>query len=118
MNADQKMLADGSVVDKKAKKPRNFVDYLVINPRGKLYIAFKSFNILLCLVSSFVYAFYAAFRLDTDGNPNDPGIDPTLHIPTMDNIEIFFECQFFLDCVTKFFLEYTDDLNNTQIRDI
>jgi len=71
------------ISNKSAKKiTRPFQDYFVINPNNSIYQFCKFIVIVLCIVSSFVYAFYAAFRLDVDGLNQE--IDETLDIKIMD----------------------------------
>jgi hypothetical protein len=63
----QKMPEHMSVRERNQKKrSRPIMDYIVISSNSAIYKAFKGFIVLLCIVSSFVYAFYAAFRLDVD----------------------------------------------------
>jgi hypothetical protein len=51
-----------------ARKQQSFQDYLIISPTKSIfYSPFKSFVVLLCILSSFLYAYFAAFRYDVDG---------------------------------------------------
>jgi len=96
------------------------MDYFIINPHSMLYRLFRSIVVLCCLASSFIYAFYAAFRNDVDGDPSQIN-DPKLYIPTMDMIQIAFEALFLVDILLKFILEYKDDFTSShvhQVRDV
>jgi len=43
------------------------LERIIISPENKIYGAFKVFITLLCIISSFYYAYFAAFRYDVDG---------------------------------------------------
>jgi hypothetical protein len=96
------------------------MDYFVINPHSMVYRLFRSLVVLCCLASSFVYAFYAAFRNDVDNDPSQEN-DPILEIENLDLIQYVFEGIFLVDMLLKFILEYKDDFTSShvhQVRDV
>ena len=52
---------------KKKRANRPFLEMIIISPHWMPYQLFKMVIIPLCIVSSFLYAYFAAFRYDVDG---------------------------------------------------
>jgi hypothetical protein len=104
----------------KKKYSRPLLDYFVISMDLAVYKVFKFIVVVSCIVSSFLYAFYGAFRLDVDFDSPDEfkDVDPVLDINKMNYLQNAFEGLFLLDTIMKFFLEYTDDYTNNKIRDL
>lgn len=76
------------------KKP--FVEQIIISDENRLYKLWVVFNMIMCVVSSYFYAYMAAFKAPK------PGDD--LH-----HIMIFFECMFAVDIILKFLKSFTKD---------
>ena len=53
-------------------KPKTLSDYLVVSKSNKLYFYWNFFLTLVCISSSIIYAYYAAFRYDIEANHNNP----------------------------------------------
>jgi hypothetical protein len=76
--------------------------------------------VLLCILSSFLYAFYAAFRYDADGGPINK-LKSELsddQIGYFNTIQAIVEGIFLIDMMIEFVLEFHDDATNTDVRDI
>ena len=56
----------------------NWKSLLVINPKGLIYQTFDNIVIILSLASSMIYAYYAAYRRDVEGNREE---DDDHHMP-------------------------------------
>ena len=50
-------------------KRKNLSDYLVVSKSNKLYFYWNFWLTLVCISSSIIYAYYAAFRYDVEVNP-------------------------------------------------
>lgn len=74
----------------------------------------------LCIVSSFLYAYFAAFRKDVDGGPENMESSgyTDRDIKVFDNIQGVIEGMFLVDMCIEFVLEFHDDITNTNVRDI
>jgi hypothetical protein len=74
----------------------------------------------LCIVSSFLYAYFAAFRKDLDGGQDNIDISgySEKDIRVFDNIQGMIEGMFLVDMCIEFVLEFHDDITNTNVRDI
>jgi hypothetical protein len=74
----------------------------------------------LCILSSFLYAFSAAFRYDVDGGPTNKEKSgyTDQHIRYFDMAQSIIEGIFLIDMMIEFVLEFHDDATNTNVRDI
>ena len=125
---------------------------IIISPTWMPYAVFKVCVTILCIFSSFIYAYFAAFRYDVDNfcfpskefdspdayaRPESCYLDPVLkagwvetpnqidasmftknEISSFNKLQIVMELIFLLDCIFKFFVEYTDEITNQKVKDI
>ena len=86
----------------------HWADYLVFSESDTWYIIFNFLINCLCLISSYMYLFMAAFRSDSPE-----------YYPTMWNTMIVFESFFLIYMMMQFFKEYVSEFQlNKPIRDL
>jgi hypothetical protein len=85
----------------------------------------------LCILSSFLYAYCAAFRLDVETSSyqyetkdedtctvTNPGHFTELNVYYFNLVQVIIEGIFLIDLGFEFILEYTDEATNLPVRDI
>ena len=85
---------------------RGVADCFIISQKNKPYQLFEMFVSLLCMLSSFNYAYLAAFRMHKELNE------------TIMSIWILYELIFFLDIILQFLLEFTSETSSIPVRDL
>lgn len=118
LEAQPKTEAFEQKITKPFTQSRPMQDYLVISHSSQIYQAFSIFIVLLCILSSFIYAFFAAFRYDTDDSISGKMLFDQDEIVIMNNMEVIIEIIFVVDMATKFFVEYREESTNLLVRDI
>lgn len=83
----------------------NLLELIIISQDNKAYKLWKFFVVLHSLVSSYFYAYMAAFHKPL------PGSD-------LFNLMVYFEFIFFCQIVFKFLEEFTKDGQTTPTRDL
>lgn len=73
-----------------------FVERIIIADDNKYYKAFVFFNMWICIISSYIYAYMAAFYAPKAGD-------------TLYYVSLFFELWFLLDITLKFLKSFTKD---------
>lgn len=82
---------------------------LTIDHEGGAYIAFNSLVTICCLVSSFMYLFFAAFRISPEFSYEEhllEGDQGGIDIHNITTLIICFECIFGLHIIIKFMLTF------------
>lgn len=90
----------------KTQIERGFSDFIIISELNPLYHLFEVLITMLCLVSSYIYAYIAAFRLHQDMNQ------------TAYKLSYIFETMFFIDLILNFFVEYQPEDSKYPVRDM
>lgn len=85
---------------------KGFSDFIIISELNPLFQIFQVFITVLCLMSSYVYAYIAAFRLHNDMNES------------VYKLNYFFETMFLIDCILTFFVEYQPEDSKYPVRDM
>lgn len=81
-------------------------EFVVISQSNKVYVVFNLFDRILCMISTYVYAYISAFRLHS-------------HISKqIFNTYIFFEIVFFISMISRFFVEFTQSSNGVPCREL
>jgi hypothetical protein len=91
--------------DIKYVKNKTFMERIVIDENNRYYLAWKIIVIFLCVISSYFYAYMAAFRAP------EPGED-------FFSVMLFFEISFFIDICLKFLVSFTKDGETIPTRDL
>ena len=94
---------------------RSCQDRLIVSPENIFYQIFKGFIVMLCILSSLMYAFFAAFRMDVEG---EVSVYSPAEIKNFNRFQAIVECMFLIDMVIEFFLEYVDESTTLKVRDI
>lgn len=100
---------------------RTFYDRIIISPDNIYYKIFKAVIINLCLLSSFIYAFWAAYRHDVEkSKPNAKELSgfTDYDIWVFDILQACIEGLFLIDMMIEFILEFIDEEKQVPIRDI
>jgi hypothetical protein len=110
-------------VKKKKKvqvKKKGWNEILVIKRSAGLFRIWHIFITFLTVISSYAYAYFAAFRFDVEGT--DASIYHTLMPPEeirqYDQLEFFFETMFLIDIISQFFVEYKTPESSSPVRDL
>lgn len=82
-----------------------FLEWIIIDSEGQGYILWQMFVTICCVISSYLYAFIAAFE-----NPN-PG-------ETLFNVTIFFESVFLVSLCVNFLVDYKPEGEEGKIKDL
>lgn len=82
-----------------------FLEWIVIDMDNQVYLLWKMFVTTCCVVSSYLYAFIAAFE-----NPN-PG-------EMLFNITVFFESVFLVSICVNFLVSYEPDGEDYKVKDL
>ena len=90
----------------KTQIERGFSDFIIISELNPLYHIFEVLITMLCLVSSYIYAYIAAFRLHQDMNQ------------TAYKLSYIFETMFLIDLILNFFVEYQPEDSKYPVRDM
>lgn len=90
----------------KTQIERGFSDFIIISELNPLYHIFEVLITMLCLVSSYIYAYIAAFRLHQDMNQ------------TAYKLSYIFETMFLIDLILNFFVEYQPEDSKHPVRDM
>ena len=83
----------------------SFSELIIIRENNKLYGLWKLLDVLCCLISSYFYAYMAAFQ--------DPKRGDSLFI-----LMVFFETVFAISIMLKFLVEYVKDGQTIPTRDL
>jgi hypothetical protein len=108
---------------KKAKQARLSLNkLLLISSKSLKYQFYNIFITFMCLISSMVYAYYAAFRYDVEEDHASQNINLlSISMPeskTLDKIELIIELIFLGDMIIRFCSEYTPIDSIYPVRDI
>jgi hypothetical protein len=93
---------------------------LTIDHEGVYYLAFNFFVTLCCLLSSFMYLMFAAFRISHIENLDyhDKLVEGEMTYYQISVLILCFECIFGIQMITKFMLSYTRDTDLKKISDL
>ena len=98
---------------KGAYKNRKCTDMIIISQDNQFYHLFQLALTLICTFSSFLYAFYAAYRLDVEYETIDEYLEQNFayaftreEIRFHDYMFYAFEGIYFIDFLMQFLLEY------------
>ena len=83
----------------------NLLDFVIISEENKIYKMWKFLDVMACLISSYYYAYMAAFQNPMVGEP-------------LFNVMLFFETIFFISMVLNFFVEFVKDGQTIPTRDL
>jgi len=85
---------------------RGVADCFIISQKNKPYQLFEMFVSIICLISSFNYAYLAAFRMHDQLKTSISGL------------WLFYETMFFIDIVLQFLKEFKSETTNLPVRDL
>ena len=84
-------------------------DTLIYSPNSFTYSAFKAYIVLISYISSIIYAGFAAFRFDVEGehlqHEENMGIHEDDTIKKMNRLQLFFEITFIVYTLSHFLME-------------
>ena len=87
----------------------NIFDYFVISQRNILYQCFQLTLTNIAIISSLMYAYFAAFRYDREqrnfADYEQIGLDREI-VRRLDRADFIFEMFYFIDFIIQFFVEY------------
>ena len=101
---------DGGEVKTKTNAKKACLDHFVISQSNILYSTFQLVLVFVCIFSSFLYLFFAAFRYDVELSHQSHGATHTgfteHEIENFTKIFYFVEGMYLADFLMQFFVEY------------
>ena len=94
---------EGDSLETKIQRKEKTVCFKVIDHEGNLSACLKLLNILLCIISSYIYAWIACFGTERDGQ--------------LFNLFIIFEFLFFIIMVSNFFTDFIQEGEMSHVTD-